>query len=533
MNRQKLSIFFFTLLLAICGGWGIAPADSEAASHSADYKPADYSIGLSELLRGVQLYNDGAYHCAPDGEDGYAPGDGDRTCAPHHSDYNPQDWRITLSELLRLIQFYQSEGYHADAEKEDGFGVGKAQVEGAELVRSDLSRSASPDVSEADLQELVSGNTDFALALYHAVSGESENLFFSPYSISLALAMTYAGARNDTEHQMADALRFTLPQERLHPAFNALDLELARHGEETGAQDENRFRLNIANSIWGQTGYSFLPTFLDVLAENYGAGLRLLDFVSATEDSRIIINNWVSDQTENKINDLLPQGSLSPLTRLVLTNAIYFNGPWLHPFREASTTDAAFHLPDAGQVTVPMMRQTEHFNYAEGDGYQAVELHYGSEPWVPSGFSMVVLLPRAGEFENFEASLDSAKLNAVLESLHDEYLELGMPRFKYESGGISLGEILAQMGMPVAFSGSADFSGMNGTRELSISNILHKAFVSVNEIGTEAAAATAVIMVASIPPEPVAVTIDRPFIFLIRDIKTGAILFMGRIVNPG
>ena len=405
--------------------------------------------------------------------------------------------------------------------------VACTQPVSGEVLRSEKQRVTSPDVSEADLATLVNGNSTFTLNLYQAIKERGGNLFYSPYSISLALAMTYAGARGETEQQMADTLCFTLPQDRLHPALNSLDIELSRRGEGAKGKDEEGFRLNIVNAIWGQKDYKFLSEFLDVLAENYGAGLRILDFASAPEESRITINNWVSDQTEGRIKDLIPQGLIDSLTRLVLTNAIYFNAAWQDPFNEDATYDGTFYLLNGDEITVPMMRQTESFGYGEGDGYQAVELPYDGRET-----SMVILLPTAGNFESFEDLLDAQQLDKIIGRLEYREVALTMPKFEFDSE-FSLGETLAAMGMPAAFSGSADFSGMTGNRELFIADVVHKAFVSVDEAGTEAAAATAVVMPMAMPPEePVEVTIDRPFIFLIRDIETGTILFVGRVVNP-
>ncbi|MBE9482067.1 MAG: serpin family protein, partial [Chloroflexi bacterium] len=362
---------------------------------------------------------------------------------------------------------------------------------------------------------------------YQALNKEDDNIFHSPYSISLALAMTYAGARGETEHQMADTLHFILPQDHLHPAFNSLDIELSHRSEGAQGKDGEGFRLNIVNAIWGQKDYEFLTPFLDTLAENYGAGLRLLDFISTPGESRLIINDWVSDQTEGRIENLIPQGLINELTRLVLTNAIYFNAAWQYPFSEDMTGDGPFYLLGGGEVTVQMMRQTESFGYAEGDGYQAVELPYdGGE------LSMVILLPQADQFEAFEGSLDAQRVEDIVKALEPRQVALTMPRFEFESS-FSLKETLATMGMPVAFSGSADFSGMTGNRNLFIADVVHKAFVSVDEAGTEAAAATAVVMeLTAVPETPIKVTIDHPFIFLIRDIETGTLLFVGRVVNP-
>jgi len=398
-----------------------------------------------------------------------------------------------------------------------------------EAVASDLQRVSPSGVSDEDRSSLVEGNSAFAFDLYQrlAEEQEDENLFYSPYSISLALAMTYAGARGETEEQMADTLHYTLPQDRLHPAFNALDQTLTSRGEGAEGKDEKGFRLNIANALWGQKDYTFRQAFLDTLARNYGAGLRLLDFASTPEDSRITINEWVSEKTEGKIEELLERGTIGPMTRLVLTNAIYFNAAWADPFQEAATQDGTFHLLDGGEVTVPMMRQTASYGYTAGGAYEAVELPYDGHE-----LSMVILLPEQGGFEAFEESLDAEHMAAIVEELQHQQVQLAMPKFEFESG-FSLNDALKAMGMSNAFSGAADFSGMTGDKSLYISDVVHKAFVSVDEEGTEAAAATAVAMVESAAPsEPVQVTVDRPFIFAIRDIETGAILFVGRVVDP-
>jgi serpin B len=401
------------------------------------------------------------------------------------------------------------------------------QPVGGELLKSDKERITSPDVSTSEQALLVEGNSAFAFELYQALKGEEGNLFCSPYSISVALAMTYAGARGETAQQMADTLQFMLEQERLHPAFNWLDAELAKRGEGAQGKDGEGFRLNIVNAIWGQKDYTFLSDFLDILAENYGAGLRILDFITETEKSRLIINDWVSDQTEQRIKDLIPQGVITVATCLVLTNAIYFNAAWDYPFNEHMTADGPFYLLHGGQVILPMMKQTEVFGYIEGEGYQAVELQYdGNE------LSMVIFLPETGNFEAFEEELQAQQVCDIISGLQPTGVALTMPQFEFESE-FNLNNTLKDLGMPAAFSGAADFSGMTGTRDLYISAVQHKAFVSVDEAGTEAAAATAVVMEEEAPDQQAEVTIDRPFIFLIRDIETGAILFVGRVMNPG
>ncbi|MCX6001281.1 MAG: serpin family protein [Chloroflexi bacterium] len=401
-----------------------------------------------------------------------------------------------------------------------------AQPASNDVQRSDKPRVA-PAVSQADLAALVDGNNAFALDLYQALNGKQGNLFYSPYSVSLALAMTYAGARATTEKQMATTLHYTLPQDRLHPAFNGLDQELSARGQGAKGKDGKGFRLNIVNAIWGQNGYPFLAQYLDLLAEDYGTGLRTLDFRTAPDDSRITINKWVEDQTEQRIKDLIPPGAIDPLTRLVLTNAIYFNAAWANNFEKNATQPADFHLADGSTVKAPMMRQTERLGYAEGNGFKAVTLPYDGRE-----LEMVVLLPQEGKFTGFEKSLNAGKVASIINGITPKQIALSLPSFKYESE-FSLGKVLADMGMPIAFSGQADFSGMTGNRDLSISEVVHKAFVSVDESGTEAAAATAVIMRATaMPVMPLEVTVDHPFIFLIRDIKTGSVIFVGRVMNP-
>ncbi len=403
--------------------------------------------------------------------------------------------------------------------------VGPGGAVKAEVLQSEKPRLAPASLEEAQVPELVAGNNQFAIDLYHVLFDKRGNLFYSPYSISLALAMTYAGARGQTEQQMADVLRFALPQELLHPAFNALDQALASRGERV--KEDQRFRLNIANAIWGQQDFDFLAAFLDTLAQNYGAGLRLLDFVKAPEDARQTINRWVEEETEDKIKDLLPAGSISSDTRLVLSNAIYFNAAWMYPFEESVTEDGAFRLLDGSEVVVPMMSESERLGYAQDTGLQAVEL-----PYVGGELSMVILLPAAGRFEEFVEALDGEQLDAILADMTRVEVQLTMPKFEYESG-FRLKDALRRLGMKEAFSGDADFSGMTGGRDLFISDVYHKAFVAVDEEGTEAAAATAVVMeLTAVAGRPVEVKVDRPFVFLIRDIESGAILFLGHVVNP-
>ena len=407
-----------------------------------------------------------------------------------------------------------------------------------ELVRSDKSRDESPDATTGELAELVDGNSAFAFDLYHALRETSDgNLFYSPYSISLALAMTYGGARGETERQMADTLHYLLPQDRLHTSFNTLDLNLASMSD--GPQGEgDGFTLNITNAVWGQHDYEFLPPFLDVLAENYGVGVRPADFVGSPEESRVRINDWVSEQTEDRIKDLIPEDAIDQSTRMVLSNAIYFNARWFYTFAKDLTSVRPFHLLDGGEVEAPMMMtaRAEWFGYSVGEGYQAVELPYRGRD-----MSMTILLPDAGTFREFEESMDADLVAGILGDIERENVELTMPKFEFESE-FSLRDTLKAMGMLDAFDDKiADFSGMDGRSCLAgdgpcllIDNVFHKAFVSVDEEGTEAAAATGVVArLLSGRPEPKKVMVDRPFIFLIRDRTTDAILFVGRVENLG
>lgn len=398
------------------------------------------------------------------------------------------------------------------------------------MVRSEKVRNTTPNVPDADRAELLAGNTQFACNLYHELrktSDNASNVFYSPHSISIALAMTYTGARTETEQQMAKALCFTLPQERLHPAFNALDLTLAGRGQNSQGMDGRPFRLTVANALWGQTGYTFLAPFLDTLGVSYGAGMHLLDFQADLESARVTINDWAAYETQDKIKELIPPGVIRNSTRLVLTNAVYFNAAWEHTFDKKSTRQAPFYLLDGTDVAASMMTQTHTFPYVQDQGCQAIELPYSGNE-----LSMVILLPEPGRFADFEDNLTSEKLAAITAGLRSQEVRLTMPKFE-TTAAFDLRQTLSDLGMPSAFSPAADFSGMNGGKDLSIGMVVHKAYVLVNEAGTEAAAATGVGMeLTCVPAEPVVMTIDRPFIFLIRDIQTGAILFVGRILNP-
>lgn len=393
---------------------------------------------------------------------------------------------------------------------------------GGEVVRSNKPRDENPQVAESELAQLVEGNNEFALDLFRVLQTEEGNLFFSPYSISMALAMAYAGARGSTATEIAETLHLSLSQDRLHAAFNDLSLKLARRA----AESQGEFKLTVANSFWGQKGHPFLTDFLDVLSVNYGVGMHLVDFAKTPEACRRAINDWVSEETSGKIKDLLAPGMVSSLTRLVLANAIYLKALWPVPFPKELTTERPFYLLDGREVRVPTMETWLITNYMEGDGYRGASLPL-------TGYcSMVVFVPDATRYEEFERSLDARALQRLLKSGEMRSVHLFLPKFEYSSE-FAMGRVLSALGMGSAFSSAADFSGIDGTRDLWISDVVHKACVGVDELGVEAAGATATVWATSPPPPPPAeLRVDRPFIFILRDWRTGTILFLGRVVNP-
>lgn len=399
------------------------------------------------------------------------------------------------------------------------------------VLQSKTQRVKNPDAPSADVQQVVDGGNAFALDLYRTLSAGDANIFYSPYSISTALAMTYAGAAGDTAAQMAQTLHYPLDPARLHPAFNALDLQISA-GQKPASKDVQPFQLSVANSLWAQQDFQFRQEYLDLVGMNYGAGLRLLDFKSDPETPRQTINRWVEDQTNQRIKDLLPQGSLDTYTRLVLANAIYFKADWMNPFEASKTNPGPFHKLDGSQVDTPMMvyKHPAGLRYYQADGLQAVELSY-----VGGTVSMLILVPDSGNFDQVQSTLDAAQLDSVLSGLQDATVNLVLPKFQF-AADYRMADTLKAMGMPDAFNvNKADFSGMDGERDLYIGGVFHKAFVAVDEKGTEAAAATGIVMEAAsalINPSVVNLVVDRPFIFLIRHNPTGAILFMGRVMDP-
>lgn len=377
-----------------------------------------------------------------------------------------------------------------------------------------------------DERAVAQGCNEFATDLYARLRSEkADNLFFSPYSVSVALAMTYAGAEGQTEAQMAKVLHFALPEAKLHTGFNKIQKRLTSNGEAPV------FQLRVANRLWGQKDFHFLSPFLQVTSKNYGAELGLVDF-KQTEQARKTINSWVEEKTDDKIQDLLGAGVLDASTRLVLTNAIYFKARWEHEFSKSATADAPFRLAGRHEVMVPMMHQQHRFRYGESGGVQVLELPYADD----GSLSMLVLLPKKIDgLSDLEKTLTSENLQKWSAGLKSRLANVYLPKFKVTSQ-FELGDVLSSMGMSLAFSDKADLSGMSTQEQLYFSAVIHKAFVDVNEEGTEAAAATAVALRAAAelprPEEPIEFRADHPFVFLIRDNRTDAVLFLGRLVNP-
>jgi serpin B len=390
---------------------------------------------------------------------------------------------------------------------------------------------AAKDISAGDcndVKSVVSGNTDFAFALYGKLKNDPNklssrgNLFFSPYSISTALAMAYGGARGQTKEQMLSALHFTPHDQNFCPAFGSLQKQLVQDDKSRG------YRLFLANALWSQKGEPFLKEFLDLTQNYYGAELHQLDFVNETERSRKTINSWVEEKTRNKIENLIPSGGVDKYSVMVLTNAIYFKGEWKTKFGWWKTKNADFTVSASQKVKVPFMHLKENFKYCEDANLQVLEMPYKSDE-----ISMIVILPRDTEgIREVENAFSFEFLNLLLTKMHKGKVDIYFPKFKMTWGTFCLNNSLASLGMTDAFNPKkADFSGMNVVGGIWISDVFHKAFIEVNEEGTEAAAATGIGLAKSrtILHEFRA---DHPFIFIIKDNHSGSILFMGRLMNP-
>lgn len=395
------------------------------------------------------------------------------------------------------------------------------------LVASDVERD-DPLAPASDVELVVAGLRSFAAELYTELVGDG-NMVFSPVSVYTALAMTYAGAAGTTADEMAALLGDGLSFEAFHSAMNAFDQVLATRNHEANAS-EGAVEIAVANSLWGQQGMAFEAPFLDLLARDYGSGMRIVDFIdpSAREEGRRAINDWVAGETNDRIEELIQQGVLDDMVRLVLVNAVYLDAAWQSPFEPAATTDDPFLLLDGSETSVETMHQRVTVPYGVGEGWQAVRI-----PYAGNELGMLVVLPDIGSYEQVEDSLSLGLLDTVSGALSLEPVMLSLPKWEMRTQ-VGLVPPLRALGLSEATSGAADFSGMTGEGNLFISEVVHEAWISADEAGTEAAAATAAIMsLTALPLDPIPFTVDRPFIFALEDIETGSILFMGRVVDPG
>ena len=392
---------------------------------------------------------------------------------------------------------------------------------GINMCRATFAESIKP----SDASAIEQGDNQFAMDLYAQLDREQpgKNLFFSPTSISLALTMTAAGARGPTQSEMAKVLHLDADLAQAHAHYHRLLKQWNAVGE------KRAYQLRVANRLWGQQGYPIRPEFLTLTRQQYGAEMVLLNFAQA-EPARQEINLWVANQTNDKIKNLIPSGAIDALTRLVLTNAVYFKGNWVKQFDVKNTQNQDFTVSAERKVKTPLMQQKAAFGYAEEETFQMLEMPYAGQE-----LSMVVLLPKEmNGLPELEKAITVEKLASLLSKLQNRKVIAFIPKFKMETS-FGLKPTLEKLGMKRAFSGEADFSGISGQKDLCISAVIHKAYVDVNEEGTEAAAATAVVMrfMAVRRPDPTPIfRADHPFLFLIRDTKAGNILFMGRLTNP-
>jgi len=387
---------------------------------------------------------------------------------------------------------------------------------------SDTGKNMRESISIKDISE---ANNEFAISLYKKIGDEAKNVVFSPYSISSALAVTYAGAKENTAREMADVLWFPDDQEAFHPGYKAFTDSILLTGIEKGTE----FR--IANALWVQEDYKLRQDFLELADSCYNAKAENVNFKNPEELelTRQKINRWVEKITNDKIRDLIPQGVLQELTRLVITNAIWFNGNWSDPFDKSNTSASLFNISSERSVNTDFMHQKSHAGYYEDEEVQALELAYKGNKK-----SMIIILPKETDgWKLVGRVLTPQRLNIISGSMEDKEVEMAIPKFTFENQ-FNLKETLIQMGMKIPFSNDADFTGMTASNDLKIDEVIHKAFIEVNESGTEAAAATAVIMVlkSALQEETIRFTANHPFIYFIMDKTTGGIIFMGRLVNP-
>jgi serpin B len=422
-----------------------------------------------------------------------------------------------------------------DNQGDDGSDGGADGSDGNDPAESETpDETETPaDVDDEHLETLVRGTNGFAFDLYGEVVGDepAANVFASPISATLGLSMAYAGAREDTRDQMREVLGYQLDDSLVHAGFAQLQEQFDERGAdgESDAEGEQPFELSVVNSAWGQSEYPFEEGYLDTLDTHYGGGLRETDFRENAPAARADINDWVATETDDRIEDLLPEGSLTPLTRLVLVNAVYFMANWKHTFPTDATSEETFTALDGDEHAVQMMEQEQDWQYAELDGAQAVEL-----PYVGDEVSMLVVLPPEGEFESYESSFDAETLDSLVDALERQEGTVYLPRFEFD-WRVRLSKPLKALGMEDAFAQkAANFDGIADTDEdLYLHEAFHKTFVAVDESGTEAAGATAaVIGDTAVPADPFEFRANRPFLFAIRDRPTGSVLFLGRAVDP-
>lgn len=379
----------------------------------------------------------------------------------------------------------------------------------------------------ADVEQTVRGLNEFTLALHRRTASATQNVITAPASITTALSMASAGAANATLDAFRATLNVTLPQSDFHAAMNTLDRALTSRGQGQQGTNGHPFTLSIVNQTFAQKGFHLEPSYLDLLAQQYGTGLKLLDFKTQPEPARLAINDFVSFHTADLIPNLLAEGTITTDTRVVLANAVYFNASWDSPFEKTSTSPGPFTRLDGTTAQVPMLRDSAHSaRSGTVGGVEVVELPYQGHE-----VSMLLLVPPAGGLTALEGSLDVAKLDAYLAALTQGQLDFSMPKFAIDLE-TTLAEPLAAQGLGVAFSSLADFSAMTGDRSLSISDVVHHAVIKVTEEGTEAAGATAIIFGTTSIPLTRPLHVDRPFVYFIRDNATGALLFMGHVVDP-
>lgn len=379
------------------------------------------------------------------------------------------------------------------------------------------------EATESGISQVVDGNNQFAFELYSKLTGQSnENAFFSPYSISSAFSMTYEGARDSSAEEMRNVLHF--PEYGvLRPNFAAIYNDINR--------DNSNYELRTGNALWVQKDYPLLEEYASNVEKYYGGKAAELDFVEETEQSRLTINDFIEKQTNDKIKDLIPKGVLDPMTRLVLTNAIYFKGTWVWQFDKSDTLDRDFFITPENTVKTPTMymdNDKAKFNYADLGHLQILELPYKGDK-----ISMLILLPNS-TLEDVEPVLNDENLKEWKSEMIPTKMDaIYIPKFEFKTKYFMV-DTLTSMGMESPFDPSqADFSGMDGTKNLYISDVIHQAFVKVDEEGTEAAAATAIAMrFTSAVQERNVFRADHPFIFLIQEKETGNVLFLGRIVDP-